>query len=212
MERYYSGNVSSIQTQHGDVSWPLHSFTATCDYVKTLITPNEYEQKLTDFIRLERSLANHTGRFVNMQFLDFDERMGFGRYAAEHWILSSPESIPCDLDGEQRGVDAYQLSKNVTNDAFVWGMYPHEGQTTQLFHEDLVSNKSLRVKDYFLLAGNLLKWFHLYDKLPPKGSWVYQIFPDGKEWEEAVEEFGVHAQEVMFSRSLNRSLWSSKTS
>lgn len=161
-------------------------------------------------MRLERSLANATGRFVHTQFTDNDERMGMGRHAGEHWILSGPESVPCDLDGDRREHIVYQKPKqlNVSRDAFRWGMFPHPGQDAPIYNGFMKTDKPMRVKEYFFLAGNLLKWFHLYGKLPPKGSWVYRFFRDGAEWEEAVEEFGIHAQEVMFSRATNRSLWS----
>jgi len=44
--------------------------------------------------------------------------------------------------------------------------------------------KDKRIREYFLLAGNLLKWNYLYggSALPSEQSWIWSFFPDGEEW------------------------------
>jgi hypothetical protein len=58
----------------------------------------------------------------------------------------------------------------------------------------------LRMRDYFLLPGNLAKWFALYNEAPPDSSWVWNWFPDGKAWKRAVQTHGTQAFEKMTDR------------
>jgi hypothetical protein len=64
-----------------------------------------------------------------------------------------------------------------------------------LEQRDLVlSNKTLRMREFFLLPGLILKWHILYnDTYPPPSSWVWDFYPDGAEWRERLAKYGAAA-------------------
>lgn len=61
----------------------------------------------------------------------------------------------------------------------------------------MAKSSKLRLKEYFLLAGNILKWYEFYNEVPGEFSWVWSWFPDGRKWRNAVRLHGRKAIEVM---------------
>ena len=59
------------------------------------------------------------------------------------------------------------------------------------------SNPAVRLKEYFLLAGNVFRWYELYNQTPSGRSWVWFWFPDGKVWHEAVQKYGPKAVDFL---------------
>jgi hypothetical protein len=57
---------------------------------------------------------------------------------------------------------------------------------------DLVlSNETLREREFFLLPGLILKWQTLYNgTYPSPSSWVWDFFPDGADWREKLDKYG----------------------
>jgi hypothetical protein len=64
-------------------------WVAKCEYIKKLIRPNDFKQKMYDygiFMGIGDCMMNSTSACN-----------GCGRYAAEHWVHSHPSVNPCDL-------------------------------------------------------------------------------------------------------------------
>jgi hypothetical protein len=57
----------------------------------------------------------------------------------------------------------------------------------------------LRVREYYLMAGNLYRWWELYGTVPPSTSWVWSWFPDGDAWHDKVMEYGGGAVDIVTS-------------
>lgn len=62
------------------------------------------------------------------------------------------------------------------------------------------TDDGLRIREFYFLAGNILKWYMLYGEPPPKNSWVWTHFPDGHLWTNRVSEHGIHAVDVTTSK------------
>ncbi|KAL7578827.1 hypothetical protein ACA910_016047 [Epithemia clementina (nom. ined.)] len=62
-----------------------------------------------------------------------------------------------------------------------WDFYRYGSRGTTV-----LQNETLRRRDYFLLPGQILKWYLLYGSVPPMTSWVYQWFPDGLYWQQKI--------------------------
>jgi hypothetical protein len=57
--------------------------------------------------------------------------------------------------------------------------------------------RTISVREYYYLAGNILRWMRLYEKLPDANSWVWEWFPDGQLWEAAAWTLGENAVHVV---------------
>lgn len=130
--------------------------------------------------------------------------MGRTRFAAEHWLGSHPAlQTPCDL------------SAHITANLSAW-LHPHETHlmasanfslgTSPTFaihhaHWDffrygkrghvVLDTPALRLRDWFLLPGQLFKFATLYDgAVPPDHSWMWQWFPDAAVWRDKIRLHG----------------------
>jgi hypothetical protein len=131
---------------------------------------------------------------------------GADRYAWEIWSGTHPSINPCDVS-ITADHDHWRVQGNRTKDEFVWSMGPrHATLEAPWFllekerRKNVLDKFGLRMRDYFLLPGNLAKWFALYNEAPPDSSWVWSWFPDGKAWKRAVHTHGTQAFEKMTDR------------
>ena len=46
------------------------------------------------------------------------------------------------------------------------------------------------MRERYLLAGLLISWYFLYNETPPDSSWIWDWYPDGTEWRQAVNDDG----------------------
>ena len=149
---------------------------------------------------------------ANLFPIDNPGNMGLDRYAAEHWIGSHPSIRPCDMsvtedilywrlggggnnDEKQQQQQQQVVADPTTTAMFHWSMAPRKGifnATWYRLDQDLLAkilaNETLRKTEYFLLGGHLWKWSMLYgdDPKPAYDSWIWDWFPDGKQWRDHV--------------------------
>lgn len=174
-------------------------FTAKCDYVKKLIPPNQFSQRMGQVVSKALYERSVNKRLV-MNLLDEQpHHFGVGRFAPEHWIGSHPSIEACDIAPTTSILEWQQHVRNLTD--FEFAMFPRytvEAPWSYVSRmAQTIAAPHLRRREYFLLAGNVLKWFELYNEAPPKSSWVWQWYPDGKDWLNAVEKFGRGALDSM---------------
>jgi hypothetical protein len=124
--------------------------------------------------------------------------LGLGRFANEVWIGSHPDVTPCDVSP----ATSFAVYKNA-NAVVVVVPEPQFGMLPKRTFQDIVDcvdigsferkqrvvqNETLRKRDLFLLPGLLFKWAFHYQSLPLNSSWVFDQYPDGPFWREAVEQ------------------------
>jgi len=61
-----------------------------------------------------------------------------------------------------------------------------------------------RLHDYFFMGGMLLRWLMLCQALPEttEASWVFDAFPDGAFWKQAVEKHGLQVLNVVHNTTI----------
>lgn len=177
--------------------YPGNMWTAKCSYIQKLLPPKdggEYDVK-----KKESTVA-----FLKMRLygvLDatlLDDRIdyfGLGRYRLEHWIGSHPAIMPCEM--HRPNVTLGDMIGGVVNETwdYEWGMGPRREWVVgeiERAQEHLKTDDEAAFREYYLLAGNLLKWFTLYgsDGIPDRDSWVWKFFPAGDRWKHLVLEHG----------------------
>jgi hypothetical protein len=174
-------------------------WTADCSYVNQLVPAQDFEDRLRRIQETAQQLQNRNQLLVNLQE-DMDMNFGRGRYASEHWIGSHPSFTPCDLTHTVSLQHWFQGSRSQD---FNWSMAPvaplkakWSYQPWKMVHR-VVKFKPLSRREYFLLPGRILRWYALYNDVPPPSSWVWSWFPDGQFWREAVEKYGSKAVDIM---------------
>lgn len=169
-------------------------FTADCGYITKLLPLTQYRHKLRDLAVIARQQANES-RLTFQLFPPSDAYLGLDRYASEHWPGSHPDLVPCDLS-LKRNINFWKRdvtsvdSINTLNESSIAGNM-EEYLNFSLAPRPWVDPqpmtnvaKDKRIREYYLLAGNLLKWNYLYEgrALPSDQSWIWSFFPDGEEW------------------------------
>jgi len=178
--------------------WPFMHFpgnfwTADCSYVTRLAPPKTFESQMQALYQERQQRISDKKQFGTLLFQDNNSTLGLGRMASEHWIASHPSIQPCDLS-KTWDIRPWQTSK--LNEAdFSWSMIPRHQPTIR--NSELRYNGKLRLKEYYLLAGNLFKWFRLYSSAPPASSWIWTWFPDGEKWRDAVQQYGNKAVDMI---------------
>jgi hypothetical protein len=125
------------------------------------------------------------------------EHFGIGKFTSQHWVGSHPQVKPCHALPKDataaRGVaektqDRLQAFSLSTAPLAQTSIQPEGWAPNTKCQLDL--NRLKRVPEYFYLSGRLFKWQALYNETPSESSWVWDHFPDGKEWKQAVAKFG----------------------
>lgn len=177
--------------------FPGNMFMAQCSYVRKLIPPQQFERRMEQAIETVMQLRLQ-GQLLTSLLDDRKDRFGLDRYSSEHWIGSHPDLRPCDCD-PTKYMWTYLL-KRKKPDELAWAIAPRakgspDGVSPHM--KTLHTNKDLRIREYFLLAGNLIKWFSLYNQAPPPDSWAWTWYPDGEFWRSMVEQHGANAVQVV---------------
>ena len=190
-------------------------WTSHCSYIRQLKPLDQFTQAMHDVTaealmeRLRYKLVMTTQEIRAGVF-------GIDRYATEFWVGSHPTLQPCDFS---KAVPVIPNKFDLTDMFLSWlrqmgGNYqqplqPHwfveKAPHLQLrLNEktDVSKFKDVRLREYFLMAGNLFKWFYLYGQAPPLDSWVYQWFPDGQLWQNAVRQHGNHSVDIITTEAL----------
>lgn len=119
-------------------------------------------------------------------------KWSLGRMAAEIWIGSHPDIVPCDLS-EKTNI-WYWLRRYRDEAEFKWSMFPRHNllnnwNTVRRPHlKEILDHDVRRKTEYFLLPGMILRWQELYNQTPPADSWIWSFYPDGEMWKSAILE------------------------
>ena len=54
--------------------------------------------------------------------------------------------------------------------------------------------RDVALREYYYLAGNMIKWITLYGSVPNQDSWVWDHYPAGEMWKEHVAKYGVKSE------------------
>ena len=178
-------------------------FTASCEYVKDLMPPGEFESSINDLAG--DALVSQLRRATTTELFPFTpQNLGLNQYSVEHWIGSHPDFQPCDVAPVRSSLFPwFSGSSFVPNDYtsskaydFMWSEAPRRDSAPVGHHLCRTREKEAMAKDdivfreYFYLAGNLLRWYNLYNKAPPWNSWVWKWYPKGNEWMEGTKKHG----------------------
>jgi hypothetical protein len=154
--------------------WASH-----CSYINKLLPPSEFEEKMNTFI--VKALIYKI--FTRFRFAILHPRLdwlGLGAHGMDHWVGSHPSLIPCDFNFEQ--------SQEVSIGPSRKGSFVKEYQPDK--QNDLEGYKRGRMREFYFLAGYLLKWYVLYQELPAKDHWAWTWFPDSEKWKEGISIHG----------------------
>jgi hypothetical protein len=183
----------------GVISFAGNMFATSCQYVNKLHDPAIFETHMHNtFGRFLLSTLRH--HITSNIFPDQIFFHGVTQYAHEHWIASHPFLRPCDLSASFQGLD-FWVNHDRTPIDFAWSMAPRHSGSLFAYNATkkhlVFANESLRIREYSLLAGNILKWHYIYGEIPPHDSWVWSWFPDGLTWRNGVAAFDTFVFEKM---------------
>jgi hypothetical protein len=174
--------------------FPGNFFTADCSYVRQLIPPADFNDRMASLVALrhQKIAANPQYKYIFPDIPQFDKVVQ-GRYAPTHWIGSSPQLNPCTLTSEDLG--KWFVPRNALAD-FSWSLLPRKDEDVEL--------DAIRKRQYNVIGGNLFKAFTLYNTAPPDNSWAWRWFPDGQKWKEAVKQYGNRTVDVVVASETAR--------
>lgn len=180
-------------------------FNAKCSYIQKLLSPMDFQNRMTHVVAKGQKMLEDEILVANMHDVTLVWNNGLGRYAMEHWHGSHPSLQKiCDvsthyeieywkrLERKDRRPEDWELG--------VFPRHPHTadwsyGKADELIH-GILNHESRRKREYFLLPGQLLRWYELYKEFPPDSSWVWPWYPDGQFWKFQVAMHGERALEV----------------
>ena len=190
--------------------FPGNMWTAKCSYVNKLLPPKEggeYDVKkkksIIQFLKMRLYGALDTTLMEDR--IDY---FGLGRYQLEHWIGSHPSILPCEMHRTNVTL-GYMVSGRVNSTYdYDWGMGPRREWVVPEIEgarERLEKDENAAFKEYYFLAGNLIKWFTLYGSngVPSRDSWVWKFFPAGDRWKNEVMQHGEKSIHHVAMKSTN---------
>ncbi|KAL7432313.1 hypothetical protein ACHAXH_002531 [Discostella pseudostelligera] len=177
-------------------------FTATCEYVKELLPPKQFERDMNDLAG--DTLVSQLRRSITTELFEFTpQTVGLDQYSVEHWIGSHPDLEPCDvapvryswfplLAGGSYLANDYSSSRSYD---FIWADAPRRSSAPgrrlrRKIERTAMEKDEIAFREYYYLAGNLFRWHRLYGKSPPWSSWVWQWYPRGDEWMQGTKMYG----------------------
>ena len=140
---------------------PGNMFLARCDYIRKLIDPLLFEAKMSTITTVPRVHSSHHPCY------------GLERFAAEHWVLSHPLAMPCDLS-QDNYVWAYRNIPTSTWDKDL-AMMPRFDPSAYLFSKTGCHyNKSTPIG--YSLQSRLREYQELYNESPTANWWGWNFF------------------------------------
>jgi len=162
----------------------------------------EYEKLKDESIKLSLLLRAESIFVNNAVKVERVDMYGLGRYMNEHWVTSHPSLIPCEIHSTEVNLVS-MLSGNVKQLHDEWAMNARRHwidpkQCTKSI-DNLNDNENFR--EYFYLAGNMIKWITLYGEIPPQESWVWSHFRGGERWRQLAKQHGVEIVDLISKNS-----------
>jgi hypothetical protein len=144
-------------------------WTATCEYIQTLIPPLEFPQRMEKL--LEWTLLTHDPTIPRPTFSQYQDGypVGRGRFALEHWLCSAPNLRPCDVY-RKKYTHGYRDLPSSRND---W-----QGQlgTAPRFDIHTFLKISMLRGAWFCGQARLLEYAYLYPTLVPLDHFVWKYY------------------------------------
>jgi len=193
--------------------FPGNMWTAKCSYIRKLLPPTnngEYVHRKNEAIKQYLILKSENIVYNTLGWHQ-DVFFGLGRYINEHWVASHPSIQPCDMHSPQVGF--WNMVKGqVKDDQYEWGMAPRrlmifdEPESKPVMRRKnidkwLSKNDTENFRQYYYLAGNMIKWITLYDSVPNQESWVWNHYPAGEMWKVHVAKYGVKSIDALIEQS-----------
>jgi len=178
-------------------------WVASCPYIQKLVPPLEYEGHMERVVK-DALYMNLEQKITMNLHKHWPPSFGIGRYAAENWAGSHPDIVPCDFS------DSFVPQPTAADNTLDFLSWVNQTRTTadpawslrwslapkhpiKLPDRQVRTNERMRLTEYFLLAGHILRWYELYDNVPGNDSWVWAYYPDGRKWRNAIEQYGRNA-------------------
>ena len=137
---------------------PGNMWSAKCDYVKKLMDPVEFEQRMDEYY--------HVRNLEKEGFQPY--QIGTGRFAAEHWVHSHPSVAACDLStsdyvlgyvGLPQTRHEMRLMRAPRYERDVYVVNPREAYWMNIFRSS---------KRWFQVGARLDEYKFLYNETPPQ--------------------------------------------
>ncbi|KAL7565551.1 hypothetical protein ACA910_003826 [Epithemia clementina (nom. ined.)] len=139
--------------------------------------------------------------------------LGSGRWSREAWIGSHPSLKPCDMAGNitqlflavPSDVGMEQIRQGIVQPAprvpptkgdwyrrnlkrleQVIAEHAHEAHDARGDNNPNDHGCCARPHEYFLLPGQLYRYYKLYQQFPSSDSWVWQWYPEGMQWRDKI--------------------------
>jgi hypothetical protein len=164
--------------------FPGNMFATSCEYVNRLLPPDQFEDRMQEFVGLLLLRRLRTQVTTNL----LPERMdyfGLGRYAIDHWIGSHPSLLPCDLSNPQQDLAFWRQSYHYSSAFNLSTDFIPRGIPFDLWPANEVSvvhNASVVRREAAYFAGHLLRWYNLYQEAPQLLAWQWWSLPEGLTW------------------------------
>ena len=176
-------------------------WTAQCSYVQRLLPPKSFAIRMNKLTN--KFISYRHKHLLNTSFFNqAPNTMGRERYSMEYWLSSHPSMRPCDVANNPNL--SYWLTEDRDPSEFEFAMAPRFDINSDWFFYQYgqrgpmtLHNESLRMRDYFLLPGQLMRWINLYNRIPVNDSWVWRWFPDGEKWRDSALRYGPKAVDVI---------------
>ena len=137
---------------------PGNMWLARCDYIHQLVDPLLFEAAMENVSIIPRNTST-------------PHCHGLSRFAAEHWVLSHPQAMPCDLSRNRKYVWAYMhLPRH--NFSKRLAMAPRFRPSTYRKHGCIRNGKHTG----YSLSERLVEYRELYNETPPEHWWGWGFF------------------------------------
>ena len=149
---------------------PGNMWVGSCSYISKLIHPEAFGNKMNN--ATERAPTNRFGKASKIA----GTHVGRERHAAEHWVHSHPDVIPCDVCP---GTCVWNYERLPSNDNWKPDLVyaPRFPMIEDYEEEDyLLSVRKSAQGAWFSLVGRIHEWKALYGKVPNEKSWVWNYY------------------------------------
>ena len=172
-------------------------FTASCEYVKDLLSPEMFELAMND-VAGEILVSQLRGAVTTELFQFTPQTLGLNQYSVEHWIGSHPNFEPCDIAPVRHNwFGSYIPNEYARARAydFQWAEAPRRSSAPdrrlkRRIEDTAIEKDAIAYREYHWLAGSLTRWYKLYDTAPAPRSWVWKWYPRGEEWKHGTKRYG----------------------